>query len=197
MDDYSSGLSCPMGICLASGCPHANRNKARSMESLAMNPGVFKYGSHHIKPNFGPGPISANQGYDGSEMMSLEEEISHLQKENNHVDSQLHRMKSDVTSMETDLSVEDKESAEIKRRNAKLSDYYENLRTNVFSILGPKPVMRVPSEQDNLSQEKYDSYLTKLQNICTEQVGEEGGVKPVTESLKSALQNISVLPTPT
>ena len=47
-------------------------------------------------------------GYDGSEMMSLEEEISHLQKENNHVDSQLHRMKSDVTSMETDLSVEDK-----------------------------------------------------------------------------------------
>ena len=62
---------------------------------------------------------------------------------------------------------------------------------------GPKPVMRVPSEQDNLSQEKYDSYLTKLQNICTEQVGEEGGVKPVTESLKSALQNISVLPTPT
>ena len=51
---------------------------------------------------------------------------------------------------------------------------------------------------ENCSQEKYDSYLTKLQNICTEQVGEEGGgaVKPVTESLKSALQNIS-LPTPT
>ena len=59
-------------------------------------------------------------------------------------------------------------------------------------------------EGDNCSQEKYDSYLTKLQNICTEQVGEETGpggnnnpVKPVTESLKSALQNISVLPTPT
>ena len=32
---------------------------------------------------------------------------------------------------------------------------------------GPKPVMRVP---DTDSQEKYDSYLTKLQNICTEQV---------------------------
>ena len=51
--------------------------------------------------------------------------------------------------------------------------------------------------------EKYDSYLTKLQNICTEQVGEDtgngnpGAAKPVTESLKSALQNISVLPTPT
>ena len=63
-------------------------------------------------------------------------------------------------------------------------------------------MMRVPgsgAEGENCSQEKYDSYLTKLQNICTEQVGEETGgvaVKPVTESLKSALQNIS-LPTPT
>jgi hypothetical protein len=47
-------------------------------------------------------------GYDGSEMMSLEEEISHLQKENNHVDSQLHRMKSDVSGMETDITSEDK-----------------------------------------------------------------------------------------
>ena len=64
---------------------------------------------------------------------------------------------------------------------------------------GPKPVMRVP---DTDSQEKYDSYLTKLQNICTEQVGEEGGggggpgggapVKPVYESMKSAIQNMSV-----
>ena len=87
-------------------------------------------------------------------MMSLDEEISHLQKENSQVDSQLHRMKSDVGGMETEAASDDKvlgvttvktkikyfhcfkEAAEIKRRNAKLSDYYENLRTNVFSILG-------------------------------------------------------------
>ena len=54
--------------------------------------------------------------------------------------------------------------------------------------------VRVPTEADNVSQEKYDSYLTKLQNICTENVAEEG--KPVYESMKSALQNMSVLPTP-
>ena len=73
-------------------------------------------------------------------------------------------------------------------------------------IAGPKPVMRVPGpggENEIGGPEKYDSYLTKLQNICTEQVGEDtgngnsGAAKPVTESLKSALQNISVLPTPT
>ena len=60
----------------------------------------------------------------------------------------------------------------------------------------------VKGEGEVVSQEKYDSYLTKLQNICTEQVGEEGGggggpgggapVKPVYESMKSAIQNMSV-----
>ena len=73
-------------------------------------------------------------------------------------------------------------------------------------VTGPKPVMRVPGaggEAEMGGPEKYDSYLTKLQNICTEQVGEDSqagpgaAAKPVTESLKSALQNISVLPTPT
>ena len=50
-----------------------------------------------------------------------------------------------------------------------------------------------------VSQEKYDSYLTKLQNICTEQVGEDTGNgnttgKPVYESMKSAMHNMSALP---
>ena len=43
--------------------------------------------------------------------------------------------------------------------------------------------------------EKYDNYLTKLQNICTETVGEEG--KPVYEAVKSSIHGMSVLPTPT
>merc|ERR1719384_142334 len=119
--EYSgSGCPCPMGICLASGCLHANRNKARSMDSsFSMSPGVFKYSSvsGHIKPGFGAS-LSGSSGYEGGEMMSLDEEISSLQKENNHSDSQLHRIKADVTGMETEASSEDKESAEIKRRNA-------------------------------------------------------------------------------
>ena len=51
------------------------------------------------------------------------------------------------------------------------------------------------ADSENMNQEKYDNYLTKLQNICTENVGEEG--KPVYETMKSAIQNMSVLPTPT
>ena len=40
------------------------------------------------------------------------------------------------------------------------------------------------NKQEIFSQ--YDNYLTKLQNICTENVGEEG--KPVYETMKSAIQ---------
>ena len=55
-----------------------------------------------------------------------------------------------------------------------------------------------------VSQEKYDNYLTKLQNICTEQ-GEDGGHgqppvsspvvasggnKPVYETLKTAIHSM-------
>ena len=46
-------------------------------------------------------------------------------------------------------------------------------------------------------QDKYDNYLTKLQNICTENVAEESGSKPVYDSVKSSIQQgMSVLPTP-
>ena len=41
--------------------------------------------------------------------------------------------------------------------------------------------------------ERYDNYLTKLQNICTENVGEES--KPVYESVKSGIPSLSALQT--
>ena len=73
-----------------------------------------------------------------------------------------------------------------------LSSYYESLRSNVMSILGQ---VKVPgaagcpqvssNEMDHHSshhnmgfstKENFDSYLTKLQTICTENLGDE--VKP-------------------
>ena len=96
---------------------------------------------------------SSFAGLESGEMMSLEDEISHLQKENSRIESQLSRMKGDVGSAEAEAVNEDKvrnvkisqqmlnskclqEQNELKRKNAKLTDYYENLRTNVFSIFG-------------------------------------------------------------
>jgi len=191
----------------ASGCPHANRNKTRSIESsLGMNQAsILKYGGL-IKATMPPPvvPYAAPAGLETPEMMSLEDEISHLQKENSRIETQLSRMKGEVSSAEADAGSDDRDQNELKRKNAKLTDYYENLRSNVFSIfgspnysdsyLGTKQMLK-GADSENMNQEKYDNYLTKLQNICTENVGEEG--KPVYETMKSAIQNMSVLPTPT
>ena len=85
--------------------------------------------------------------------MSLEDEISHLQKENSRIETQLSRMKGEVSSVEADAGSDDRvnlfaskslkleqeilqDQNELKRKNAKLTDYYENLRSNVFSIFG-------------------------------------------------------------
>lgn len=194
----------------ASGCPHANRNKTRSIESslgmgVGMGQGLLKYGGL-IKATMPPPvvPYVAPGALETPEMMSLEDEISHLQKENSRIETQLCRMKGDVSSMEADATSDDKDQNDIKRKNVKLTDYYENLRSNVFSIfgtpnyadsyLGTKQMLK-GADGENMNQEKYDNYLTKLQNICTENVGEEG--KPVYETMKSAIQNMSALPTPT
>ena len=76
--------------------------------------------------------------------------------------------------------------------NKHLSSYYESLRSNVMSILGQvkvPPPGSVAACNDmeatastlggcfNPSKENFDSYLTKLQTICTETMSNEE-VKP-------------------
>lgn len=132
----------------------------------------------------------------------------------------------------------DKRNASSNVNATKLNNYYESLRTNVMSILGH---VRMPNEPvgsgvghsssaaamglaaagtssclpDNISQENFDSYLSKLQTICTDSMHDDsavsgsghigGGVggssggnssKPVMyDSVKSALQNFNALST--
>jgi len=86
--------------------------------------------------------------------------------------------------------VEEKENNDLTDRASKLNSYYENLRSNVMSILGqvrepiiPPPPSSVPPSGTNVatsgipgsnSQDQFDSYLTKLQNICSENGGPGG-----------------------
>lgn len=120
------------------------------------------------------------------------------------------------------LTAEEKENSD-KRNVTKLNNYYESLRTNVMSILGqvrepslPPPVQAqggmpvnsssVATTQASIAnQEHFDSYLTKLQTICSESMStDEHGLvtsapvnsKPaVYDSVKSALQNFNALST--
>ncbi len=59
------------------------------------------------------------------------------------------------------------EQTELKRKSAKLTDYYENLRTNVFSIFG--------------TQTYADSYLGKIKHLVLGHLYRgEGGAGGVT-----------------
>ena len=73
--------------------------------------------------------------------------------------------------------------------NQHLSSYYESLRSNVMSILGQVKVPQGSSNEMmevsggfNPSKENFDSYLTKLQTICTETMSNEE-VKPIQHHL--------------
>ena len=77
----------------------------------------------------------------------------------------------------------------VSSSNKQLSSYYESLRSNVMSILGQVKVptthvgtnmgdLQDPHGSFNASKENFDSYLTKLQNICTENMNSEE-VKPI------------------
>lgn len=88
----------------------------------------------------------------------------------------------------------------ISQRNNNLNEYYESLRNNVITLLEH---VRIPNSTNScmpgekVGAENFDSYLSKLQSLCTPADGycpEEN--RPIYETVKSALQDFTVLPTP-
>lgn len=55
-------------------------------------------------------------------------------------------------------------------RTSKFNNYLENFRSNVISsIIGQ---VRIPNEgESSINSEHFDNYLSKLQNICTDNIG--------------------------
>lgn len=95
------------------------------------------------------------------------------------------------------------------QRNTNLNEYYESLRNNVITLLehvrlpagggggGPNPTGGAPgAPPEKLGQENFDSYLTKLQTLCTPEGYCSDENRPLYETVKCALQDFTVLPTP-
>jgi len=170
-----------------SGCPVAGQTVKKPKYSDEISP-------YYTKGYTGIENAAANGNED---LMSLEAEISELQRENARVESQMLRLKSDINAMETQLNHGDKENQVIAQRNNNLNEYYESLRNNVITLLEH---VRLPGgttvAPEKIGQENFDSYLTKLQTLCTPDgyCSEEN--RPIYESVKCALQDFTVLPTP-
>lgn len=149
----------------------------------------------------------------GEDIMTLEQEITELQRENARVESQMMRLKSDINAMETHLSHGERENQLISQRNNNINEYYESLRNNVITLLGnvripgggTVPVTTASATQnappppiaaDKPAHDNFDSYLTKLQTLCSPEGYCPDENRPIYETVKNALQDFTVLPTP-
>lgn len=90
------------------------------------------------------------------------------------------------------------ETTTITQRNNNLTEYYQSLRDNMITLLEQVRIPNAPGgPQEKIGHENFDSYLTKLQTLCTADgyCADESN-RPIYETVKTALQDFTVLPTP-
>ncbi|XP_012057465.1 PREDICTED: mucin-12 [Atta cephalotes] len=141
---------------------------------------------------------SGTAGVQSEDLYTLEAEITELQRENARVESQVLRLRSDITAMENQLKQGEKETTTITQRNNNLTEYYQSLRDNMITLLEQVRIPNAPGgPQEKIGHENFDSYLTKLQTLCTADgyCADESN-RPIYETVKTALQDFTVLPTP-
>jgi hypothetical protein len=83
----------------------------------------------------------------------------------------------------------------IPPRTNNLNEYYESLRNNVITLLEHVRIPSCPTAIDKPNHENFDSYLSKLQSLCADGYSPDEN-RPIYETVKSALQDFTVLPTP-
>ncbi|XP_051174941.1 mucin-5AC isoform X2 [Leptopilina boulardi] len=189
-----------------SGCPIAGHAvKKPKFEDMAMySKGItgMDAGGPGQGGAMGAGQLNTSGsvvvGVPGEDMYTLEAEITELQRENARVESQVLRLRSDITAMENQLKHGDKESSIISQRNNNLNDYYQSLRENMITLLEHVRIPNTPSgPPEKMGHEHFDSYLTKLQTLCTaDGYCADDSQRPIYETVKTALQDFTVLPTP-
>ena len=87
-------------------------------------------------------------------------------------------------------------------RGAQLTDYYESLRNNVMSLLehvkipgsAPPPPQAGPNGLATPHHDNFDSYLSKIHSLCTDNYCDDQ--RPLYDSVRSALHDFTVPPTP-
>lgn len=94
------------------------------------------------------------------------------------------------------------ETQQITQRSNNLNEYYESLRNNVITLLEH---VRIPNsttggQPEKMAHDNFDSYLSRLQTLCGSGVEGPGycdeNNRPLYETVKTALQDFTVLPTP-
>lgn len=84
------------------------------------------------------------------------------------------------------MLLQENESSE--QFNAELGDYYESLRSNFISLLDH---VRLPQfAEEKPTPENFDSYLSRLQQLCVDSYREEN--RSIFSSVRQALQHFQM-----
>ena len=121
------------------------------------------------------------------DMKTLEVEITELQESNCSLESENSRLRSEVSTLESNLKQHEQDNHSLQDKTSSLSEYLSTLKKRLLDSLCN---VQLPSLQEGLREDNFDSYIAQLHTLCKEDSG--GDNKALFSAVQLALAGIKL-----